>query len=399
MPDEHARLSPSASSRWLSCPASVLLVENLTQDGVIEPEAKVSEYALEGTKAHDLAFIEGSLAFGLSTRAEYTERMIEWTLESGVRGEALADMKRHVRGWIDLLRQALDTYPDSHIMLERRVATGVPSCWGTADAIVYSPRHVHVLDLKYGQGVAVDAHKNPQLMLYGLGGLEEYGDLLGPTEDVLMTIYQPRTARSTSVYHVSADELRAWRENEVLPVAEAALKPGAKFGPSASACRFCPVAGDCRARMGAALDQDFGEDPALLSPEELSAALARIPGVRSWCDAVEKRALERVYNEGKPIPGWKVVRSNGRRSVPEQDIPHAIQILIDEGYTADQVARFSLKPLGALERLVGKKELSQVLAPVLVKSQGNPSLVPESDNRPAINPNEQAAKDFDDDDE
>ena len=48
MPDEHARLSPSAASRWISCPASVRLLEGLEQ-------APSSPYAAEGTKAHALA--------------------------------------------------------------------------------------------------------------------------------------------------------------------------------------------------------------------------------------------------------------------------------------------------------------------------------------------------------
>ena len=396
MPDEHARLSPSGAARWLSCPASVLLIESRKQEGVVDAS---SPWAEEGTRAHDLAYLEASLAFGLMERAEYAQRRAEWHLEANMHGEELADLLRHVRGYIDLIRQALEQYPDSQLRLEQRVHTGVPHCWGTADAIIVSPRHVRVIDLKYGQGVAVDAYENPQLMLYGCGALEKYGDLLGETEHVEVTIYQPRTGRSVSTYSRSAAGLRAWRDYEVKPVAEQALQPGAPFGPSERACRFCPVAGECRARTEAMLAQDFGTDAALLSPEEVSAALAAIPSIKAWCTAVEELALRRAWSEGKPIPGWKVVRGNSLRRVPKDDIPHAIQILIDAGYTAEQVAQFRLKSLGALEKLVGKKELAELLDGVLVKPEGGPILVPEGDGRPAINPNTEAMKEFADADD
>ncbi len=43
----HARLSPSAAERWMTCPGSVKLSEGR--------EDKGSAYAAEGTAAHELA--------------------------------------------------------------------------------------------------------------------------------------------------------------------------------------------------------------------------------------------------------------------------------------------------------------------------------------------------------
>lgn len=50
---------------------------------------------------------------------------------------------------------------------------------------------LHIIDLKYGQGVLVDATENPQMMLYALGALRIF-DCLYDIESVSMTIYQPR---------------------------------------------------------------------------------------------------------------------------------------------------------------------------------------------------------------
>ena len=47
MPNKHAMLSASSSSRWLACPPSAQLCAAL-------PDT-VTDYALEGTCAHELA--------------------------------------------------------------------------------------------------------------------------------------------------------------------------------------------------------------------------------------------------------------------------------------------------------------------------------------------------------
>ena len=69
---------------------------------------------------------------------------------------------------------------------------------------------------------------------------------------------------------------------------------------------------------------------------------------------------------------------------------------IDAGWKAEQVARFSVRPLGELEKLVGAKDLTEILGSLIVKSTGKPSLVHESDNRPSVSPETEAKKVFSD---
>lgn len=349
-----------------------------------------SIYAQEGTTAHALAELEASLAFEKVTRGQYLQRYAAWSKTHSLSSEQLTDMKRFVAQYVELLKDLMEEFPNSILLLEQQVHTGIEGCWGTSDAIIVSPQHVHVIDFKYGQGVAVSAERNPQIMLYGVGGLEEYGDLLGEVEIVKMTIYQPRLGRQ-STYSLLPASLLAWRD-EIRPIAERALGQDAEFGPSPEACRWCPVAATCRARLEYETKHDFATQPEHLTPEEVGEILEQIPSIRAWCDAVEKWALNRVYSEGKPVPGWKVVLGNGRRSI--QDSAAAIQTLIDAGYTAEQVANFSTKPIGELEKLVGKKELPLLLGDLLVKKEGNPVLVREEDNRPSVTPATEAAKDF-----
>ena len=58
----------------------------------------------------------------------------------------------------------------------------------------------------------------------------------------------------------------------------------------------------------------------------------------------------------------------------------------------------------AMEKLVGKKKLTEILNkdpknPLIIKPAGKPTLVPETDKRPAINTTEAAKADFNNTDE
>lgn len=382
MPGEHSRLSPSSAHRWITCPASVLLAEDAGQ----VPDED-SPYAAEGTRAHVLAEIEASRHFGWIDDLEYKRRKDTWRMTLETEHEE-ADMQEAADGYVLRLQQIVDSNPGAVVLLEQRMDTGVPESWGTGDAVIIAPGLIHVVDFKYGTGVEVEAIDNPQLMLYGVAALDTF-DIIGEVEDVCVEVHQPRRSHF-EVYCLTAADLRAWRDS-IIPTAEAALQGGAEFGPSEEACRWCPVAGECSARARFIATRDFGE-PALLSPEQLAEAKSQIANIRKWCDQVEARALSKAYQDKVKIPGYKVVRSNGRRTVV--DPPHAIQVLIDNGFTAEQVAKVSIRSFEDLERLLPKDELNALLGDLIKKTEGKPTLVPESDKREEINALEEESKAF-----
>jgi hypothetical protein len=349
-----------------------------------------SAAADEGTKAHELGEMRASLVFGKITLSEYNTWYNDW--KHRVAPEVIEEMHHHIDGYVELLVERMARHPHSRIQLEQSMPSGIDGCWGTSDAVIVSPVHIEVIDLKYGKGIAVSAVDNSQLRLYGLGALDTYGDVLGETNEVVLTIYQPRNG-GTSSETITAQELRTWRER-IRPIAAEALRPDASFGPSESACRFCPVSGECKVRLEYATQLDFGTHPKLLTPEELAEAKSQLSFIRGWCDAVEETALTKAYSQGVDIPGYKVVLSGGRRYVT--DPAAAIQTFIDAGYNAEQVANLNIKGIGALEKLVGKKDdaLKKILGGLLARSDGKPALVPEDDPRPEISPSGEAAKDF-----
>lgn len=377
MPTKHAVLSPSAAERWISCPASVRLAAELPK----EPE---SPYAAEGTLAHSLAEITAGRYFKLITDEEFdTARNLLVGVDK--------DMEKYVELYIDVLEEALAERPNSILMLEQRLETGIPKCWGTSDAVIVSPTHVHVVDFKYGQGVKVSAIDNPQLRLYGVSALEAYGDLLGEVEDVTMTIFQPRIGhRSTT--SIPARELREWRDS-LVPIAESALGPDAEFGPSEDACRWCPARGKCRAQMEYAVDRDFTRKPDFMDPEEIGDILFDLPMIKKWCKDLEEYALDLAYSQQVPVPGWKVVLRGGRRTFT--DPTYTVQSLIERGYTAEQVAKVGLRPMSELDKLLADEDIKFLSETgQMVKTPGSPSLVKESAPGKPVSPDIEAKKEF-----
>ena len=53
--------------------------------------------------------------------------------------------------------------------------------------------------------------------------------------------------------------------------------------------------------------------------------------------------------------------------------------------------------LTAMEKLVGKKKFGELAGAYIIKPEGAPTLVPESDKRPPLNTAAKAAEDFTDD--
>lgn len=410
-PSAHARLSPSSADTWVECPASI----RMKAEHVTPGEDDDSPYAREGTIAHALAELEAGLFFGLINKLQYNKGLNEWRKEFAAQdypAETLNEMKGHVYDFVDYIKVALKRRPGSRLLLEQRMDSGVPACWGTSDVVIISPTHIEIIDLKYGQGVPVDAVGNRQLRLYGCGALDTFGDLIGDPDMVYISVFQPRL-NSSSTEEITPEDLRRWRDEEIIPRAELALGDNAPFGPSEKACRWCPVAAICAVRVQTALQEDFGGDflevavpeqePSLdvLTPEQLAAALDRAPFIAAWLKSLEAHALDYVYTQGKTIPGYKVVRSGGVRTITDQTA--AIQTLIDKGFKAEDVATFKIKGFGDLEKVMarttktlaqGKRELAETLKPYIGKTTGKESLVPESDKREAISSHKDASTEF-----
>lgn len=361
--------------------------ESLPSEGVHSE----SFYATEGTAAHELGEIKARLEFDMISKNLYNRRRHAWRRKyTWISDEIEEEMDVHTDAYVALIVDRMSLYENSQLMLEQRLQTGLPECWGTSDTVIVSPQHVEIIDFKYGMGVQVEAVGNPQLRLYALGALDTYGDLLGETEVVRATVHQPRLSHVLTE-ELTPEELRSWR-TFIRPTAELALTDHAPFGPSDEACRWCPVSGRCQAQLESIFATDFDVEPELLSPEEMSEILDKVPAIRDWLNAFEEAALTAAYSRGEKIPGYKVVLSGGKRTFTDPE--GAISYLVERGYQQDEVSVRRIRGIGELEKLLGKDEFVRTMAPFVEKGKGRPSLAPDTDRRPAIEPNTEAKKEF-----
>lgn len=378
----HALLSPSAAHRWINCTAAPRLEADVTDNG--------SEYAAEGTLAHAYCAQKLKAFLGLPTEDEAKEiAELNDRYHTGEMDEYTDTYKTIV---LEKFNAARAVTKDAQLLIETRLdfSAYVPDAFGTADAIIIADGTMEVIDFKYGKGVKVSAYENPQMKIYALGAYE-YFSFEYKIERVRMTIVQPRID-NLSEFELSVAELMEWTDTVLTPKAQQAYKGDGLQVPG-DWCQFCKVKNKCRALtqqcIGAAKNRP---DPKLISPEELATdVLPILATVKTWLSGVEDYALQQALS-GVQLPGWKVVEGRSVRKIIDQD--GAAVALNKAGYkTAEIFKPQELRTITDLERLTGKKQFAAICGEFIEKPQGKPTLAPESDKRPAIDP---VADDFKD---
>ena len=362
---KHALLSASASHRWLNCPPSVRLSEGIPDKG--------SEYAQEGTDAHSLCEYRLKKLLGMEA-VDPTEHL-DW-----YNGEMEECAENYASYVLELLEKAKETCADPVVLVEQRVdfSRFVENGFGTADCIIISDGAMNIVDYKHGKGVEVSAEGNPQMMLYALGALEIF-DGIYDIDEVQMTIFQPRIG-NISVSGMSKDALLEWANGELTEKAALAYEGGGEFA-CGDWCRFCKAKAVCRKRAEENLKMaqyDFA--PAdTLDETEIAAILDRADELAAWVTDVKDYALSQAL-QGIRYPGYKVVEGRSARKYTNEDA--VAQVVSGAGYDP-----YTHKILGLTEmqKLLGKQKFNELLAAFIVKPQGKPVLVPDTDKRPIMN--------------
>ena len=362
-PQKHALLSASSAHRWLHCPPSAKLTAGVTE--------APSEAALQGTAAHALA--EHKLRRALKQQSKRPISKYE-------DDEMNTHSDDYVSYVLEQYEQAKQDSPDAVIYIEQHLDFShvVPGGFGTGDCLVVTDGTLHVIDLKYGLGVLVEAEWNPQMMLYALGALALF-DALYDIEQVALTVFQPRR-ENVSTWTISVTELNKWAEHTLKPAAKQAAKGEGEFC-AGSWCQFCRIASTCRARAKSNLELakfDF-TPPAELSADEVAEVLARIPGLTKWASDVQDYALSQALS-GELYEGFKLVAGRSiRKYTDENAVAEAAKAA---GYR--DIYKRSLLTITAMEKLMGKKHFSEILGNLVLKPEGKPTLVPVTDKRPEL---------------
>lgn len=366
MPSQHAVLSASGSNKWIHCHPSARLEELF--------EEKPSAYAAEGTEAHSVAeqklrnWIEGhprkKVKAANGEMNEATNFYKDYVLE-------VYNKEKKKSGIADLF-----------IEVQVDLTPWIPEGFGTSDAVIVSNHKLHVIDLKYGKGVKVSALYNPQLMIYAAGVMALY-DCLYDFDTVALHIVQPRLDH-VSTWELTTEELADWMENTVKPAAKEAWE-GQGEQNAGEWCKFCKAKPKCKAhaqnmkKLDERYQRMYGM---LLTDQQISELLPELPSLMDWAKEVQEFALDQAL-KGTCYKGYKVVEGVSRRQITDENkVAEALQ---NAGFEYKSImTQPKLQTITKLEKLVGKKDFEEIAGVWVVKPQGKPTLVPESDKRPAI---------------
>ena len=381
MAGKHALLSPSAAHRWMNCTAAPLLERDV--------EDKGSTFAEEGTLAHAYCAKKLKEFLGLAVDEEKAEiAQLDEQYHSGEMDEYTDTYKTIV---LEKFNAARSKTKDAQLLVEVKLDFShyVPDAFGTSDAIIIADGVMEVIDFKYGKGVKVSAVENPQMMIYALGAWDLF-NFEYDIRKVRMTIVQPRID-NLSEFELDAADLINWAVDELQPKANEAYA-GGKQKPG-NWCQFCKVKANCKALSSMCIEaQQANPDPRKISKEVMeNTILPLLSTFKTWITGVEEYSLEQALN-GVQYQGFKIVEGRSIRKITN---PTAVMELLDkEGFAKESYIKpTELRSITDLEKLIGKKRFGAICAEYINKPQGKPTLVPESDKRPAFN---QAADDFKD---
>lgn len=382
MPNNHAKLAPSAAERWMTCPGSVVLSE-----GMAESE---SEYADEGTRAHAMAekWLIGHLARHGETPTFKKPEEIE--------------MAKHVKTYIDECLSL--NIKGAKIYIEKVVAID-KDVYGTADFIAWHPKSatLHVRDLKYGAGVPVDVSRNTQLCIYAFAALIT---MKLPAAVVSIGIVQPRYEHPDGPVRVvdfdvaEIIDLHADVAEAVERVTYAVEAKGAKdwnqkfLVPSEKGCRWCQASAKCPALRNKAqfLAKQVFSPTVAYDPTALAQTLDFLPILEAWI----KNTREFAYGEaekGREIPDYKLVEKIANRKWKEDftavALAEALGCGVDEIWQPKELINIG----DAVKLAPGKnaKERDQVLEPFVERKSSGHTLVHISDKRDPIRIDAKAA--------
>lgn len=406
----HAPLPASSAERLALCPGS-----RAAEAAV--PERAESSYAKRGTLAHHI-LLDIALPRGLRNAVEaWTQSDPGMFAYAGVT-EFDKEICDGVQEALDWVYDILDTYPDAQMLTEQRLhfpsSYAPDDAWGTTDILIYIPSLAWLIVADYKNGVGVvEVDENRQLLRYGVSAA--LNSVTAAVHTMRLVVIQPNAFHPRGpirYWDLSFDDILAWQFRLDEEIA-ASLAHDAPRIPGEAQCKYCNAATTCPALEAKALSvigttyasvKDVARTqmprPADMPVDRLAYILDAKDMLTGWLSEVEKHAYE-LARQGYYIPGRKLVEAQAKRrwfSTPEDT---AQQLMGLSGCTIDEVMPRKLIGVGDAEDLVVKaykakvgrgqkkqaaEDARQAMAFLTLKeSSGNLSLVPVTDNRPAVN--------------
>lgn len=370
---------PSAADRWMTCTASPRFC---LENAHLIPADLSSRFSLEGNTAHEVAaaFLQNREPDPQNCPTAITPEM-------------------HLHGWnyaeyVESLRK-----PGSTLLVEQK-----QPLWyyegrnAIVDAAIINDDGLHIVDYKYGEGVAVSPIENLQTTIYAFQTARKLPVSLD--FPVHCHIYQPRCRDNrgepghvwqTAMGDISERAGKIAGQASVIILNNETKGNPLKFAPSEKACRWCPAKGFCPERQKELLDgiealAVIDDQPKELPPvkaismEQLAAILTHKKDIEKWLKDAEEYATERL-KEGHTIPGLKLVLSKGGHRF-WRDPKKAAELLVSTTILKrEEVIEESTISVATAEKLIGKKKFSAELTALIDKPAGKPVVASAADER------------------
>jgi hypothetical protein len=383
MTEKHAKYSPSKLPRIVRCPGSVEAERPYTQ--------KESPYALEGTMLHEVT--EKHL---LANTYNISEAIIN-TIAPDYDIEITNEHKESVQEVLDWVAALHLQYADNWTlsMIEEKVALGeyaapyhcegLRDVYGTADYLFVAENVLYVIDWKYGKGIEVYPDSE-QSKAYAAGALVHPKLYNIGIRKVILVIGQPRlySGEHFKTLETTPFEIRDWVRTRLVP----ALTVMTDLCPSDKACMWCLHKNKCTARakqrtkIAAKAFEIHAELPDGNAMEDIADFLDDLPSLKKAISDIEMYANHCLKN-GKEIPGWKLVHGRSIRQWKDEKAAR-IHYFSDEDIDPDDLVITKFKSPTQIEKLIGKRNITDEDRDLVIKPEGKPTLVKETDRRNAI---------------
>jgi hypothetical protein len=295
----------STAKRVMNCPGSVALVQ-------LAPPSPSSTYADKGTLLHS--------AISEVLPGEAPDNVIGMVYEGQTLDQDMIDQK--MQPALDLLDKLDRTNGEMKLAIETRVGFGkfLPGAFGSCDVLGRLGNTAYVIDWKFGDGIAVDAEQNEQLMYYAAAAMR--------TPEVAWVFdgaschrvrHHPAPGHSPVDNYTQA-RIKAF-EKDLKRAVKVASLPDAKLNPG-DHCRFCPAKPTCPTMTGA-VDRALKVKLDAIDDDMLGTYASNAVLLQGWIDSVNELVQTKI-EKGYKIPGWKMVAKRGTRKwVDEQKVVQA----------------------------------------------------------------------------
>lgn len=315
----HSPLGASSAERWMNCPGSVALLNQLKMAETDEPE-----YRGLGIAAHELA--AHCLKNGQDTWETIGEKFHEFPVDK--------NMADAVQVYLDAVRPTLKQ-PGVETFIEYSISHPAHNLfYGTLDFGAVYGDTAEIDDYKHGEGIIVEVEDNPQLMYYAYGFIRTFPEI----KKVILRIIQPRTYREPiRTWIVDADYIRKWAEQTLIPAMNVAQLDGGDLD-AGDWCRFCPAKLICPL-----MNQLFGAAATTnpkqivdLTDDSLGRSYHYIQAVKYYIKTLEEEIYKRL-NRGAKVPGCKLVPKKANRVFKPDAAKLAVERFGDAAFTTPEL--------------------------------------------------------------